>query len=154
MLNHALATRDHYTARPRQTRSLRLVPALPKRPQVLLVCDSTPNTAKWRAALSEAAVVSVAELDDLNWFDDQCFALAVLDVAPAKLVNSLKTLRTLFGSSDLLILVEANAVTNDPSFVGILPHYRAMACGQTELIQLARRRLAGATPPPRKEMML
>ena len=154
MLNHALATRTDFTARPRQTRSLRLVPPPSARPKVLLVCDLAFNTAKWREALPEAEVVSVTDAEGLNGFDDQRFALAVLDVAPAKLVDALKTIRTNAEQNDLPILVEAESVTDDLSFAGVLPQYRAMACGQTELIQLARRRLVGATPLARKEMML
>lgn len=152
MHNHALAARNHDTVRLRPTRSLRLVPPPAVRPQVLLVCDSALNAAAWCAALCEAEVVSVTHTEDLNRFDNQRFVLAVLDVAPARLVGALKALRA--EHSDLPILVEANAVTNDLSFAGVLPQYRAMACGQNELIQLARRRLVGATPPPRKEVML
>jgi hypothetical protein len=154
MLNHALAVRPNYHARLRQTRVLRLVPSPSARPQVLLVCDSALNTAEWRAALCEAEVVSVAEPEDVTRFSSHRFALAVLDVAAANLIDALKTVRTNAEQSDLPILVEAESVTDDLSFAGVLPQYRAMACGQSDLIQLARRRLTGATPPPRKEVML
>lgn len=153
MLNHALVARPDYTACPRQTHALRLV-TRPTRPQVLLICDSAIRAAEWRAEWREANVVSIADLEDLTRFAGQRFVLAVLDVAPAKLVDALETIRMSAEQSDLPILVGANAVMGDLSFAGVLPQYRAMACGQSELIQLVRRRLTGATPPQRKKVML
>jgi hypothetical protein len=155
MLNHKLAIRTHHSIRLRQTRALRLVPVSPARPQILLACDSIASVTAWESALREAEVVSVASTEELAQLPvNQRFDLAVVDVAPNKLLDTLKAIRTSAEQNGLLILVEANAVTNDLSFAGVLPQYRAMVCGHSELIQLARRRLTGVTPPSRKETML
>jgi len=47
--------------------------------------------------------------------------------------------------SEITVLVEASRIATEPSLAGVLPHYRAMPCSHSELVTLARRRLASIT---------
>src|SRR6185503_10029907 len=74
---------------PRTTRQLQLV--TPRRPRLLLVCDSATGVARLRAALNLGTVeiVSVSHSEELSRVCGQEYTLAVIDVAPARLVDML-----------------------------------------------------------------
>lgn len=134
----------------RTTRQLHLVP--PPKPRVLLVCDSAAGTAKLSSALKLGAVeiVSVSHGEELSRLAGQEYTLAVIDVAPAKLVEVLKTIRASERQAGLPLFVEASRIISEASFAGVLPQYRAMPCGYAELVTLVRQRLAPTqrTPNP------
>ncbi|NOT64371.1 MAG: hypothetical protein HOP19_29485 [Acidobacteria bacterium] len=152
MLNTARTSRHHSFAKPRRvTRSLRLVTSHSvAQPKALLVCDNIQQAEQWRTALALAESEVAYSTEALS----ESLSLAIIDVTAEKLVETLKALRASDAPDDFYIFVAADQIVNAPQLAGVLPHYRALACGHGELIQLARRRLTGATPPPRKEMML
>lgn len=150
MLKRAYAKRRNQPAPVlplRTTHQLRLVPPPP--PRVLLVCDSAARTAKLTSALTLGTVeiVSVSYNEELRGVTGQTYTLAVIDVAPAKLLEVLKTMWASPGISGLPVFVEASEISAEASLAGVLPQYRAMPCSYTELVTLVRRRLAPAPRP-------
>src|SRR5262245_5474393 len=129
---------------PRTTRQLHLVQ--PHRPRLLLVCDSALETAKLQSALKLGAVeiVSVSQIEELSRLAGQECTLAVIDVAPAKLVEVLKTIRASESLAGLPVFVEASKIISATDLAGVLPQYRAMPCGYADLVTLVRQRLAPA----------
>ena len=157
MLNRARAKQRAETApllTPRTTRQLHLVP--PYKSRVLLICDSSAGTAKLKSALNLGAVeiVSVSHAEELIRVGEQDYVLAIIDVAPAKLLEVLKLLRASDRLAALPVLVEASGIIAEARFAGVLPQYRAMPCSYSELVALARQRLAPAKPPIREGKVL
>jgi hypothetical protein len=151
MLNQVRAKRTGEIAplyTPRTTGQLHLVQ--PHRPRLLLVCDSAAETAKLQAALKLGAVeiVSVSHVEELSRLAGQEYTLAVIDVAPAKLVEILKTIRASRSLAGLPVFVEAGKIISATDLAGVLPLYRAMACGYADLVTLVRQRLAPTTRTP------
>ncbi len=138
-----------------ETRRLRLVTSeLVSEPQAILIGDSMSQLEKWRAALwlNETEALCLTETRGISF--PASVTLALVDVAAERLVESLTALRLNAVPHDLHILVAADRLVDEPQLAGVLPQFRAMACGQAELIQLARRRLTGVRPSPRKDLML
>jgi CheY-like chemotaxis protein len=124
---------------PRATRQ-----SQPATARLLLVCDSAAGAARLRSALGVGAVeiVSARDCAELRRVCEQEYALAVIDVAPAKLLDLLRTIRANESLSRLPVFVEASAIIAEASFAGVLPQYRAMPCGYDDLVALVRQRLA------------
>lgn len=68
--------------------------------------------------------------------------LAVIDVAPGKVLGLLETLRASEGYRDISVLVDNSRLQSEPSLAGVLPSYRAMPCNYAEIVRLTRRRVA------------
>ncbi len=145
MLNQARTERTGEIAplfTPRTTRQLHLVQ--PRRLRLLLVCDSAVEMAKLQSALKLGAVeiVGVSHVEELSRLAGQEYTLAVIDVAPAKLVEILKAIRTSESLAGLPVFVEASKIIGETNLAGVLPLYRAMSCGYADLVALVRQRLA------------
>jgi hypothetical protein len=121
---------------------------------MILVCDSINQAEPWRAALALEDGEILCVTDPANLTVCESALLAVVDTSADKLVETLKALRLNDNPGGLHIFVIADRVVNEPQLAGVLPQYRAMACGQSELIQLARRRLNGTIAPTRREIVL
>jgi DNA-binding NtrC family response regulator len=112
--------------------------------KLLLVCDSAERLSALRAALSagELEVTSAASLDELRRACLGCHQLAVIDVAPGRVVEVLKTLRASEDQAALPVLVEATRLAAATWLAGVFSRYRAMPCSDREMVTLARRLLA------------
>lgn len=111
--------------------------------RVLIVSDDAEQLRKIRAALArdEIEITCASSLEDMcrgccGWQD-----LVIVDVAPKRAGELLRTLRACEGCTKISILVEASRISADPSQAGLLPACRAMPCSYGDLITLARRRL-------------
>jgi hypothetical protein len=139
---------------PRTTRRLQLVPA--KKIRVLLVCDAPTDCAKYFAALSSNTVemICVSEAAEIRAALQNDYALVIVNVPANQLVETLAALRSADDGTAWPILVEASDSLNETQFAGVLPRYRAMACGAGELIALARQRLVPRAIEAHKSKML
>jgi CheY-like chemotaxis protein len=137
-------------------RSTALVPLAARRPQLLIVSDSAARLAGLQAALGAVGVemTCAGSLAELDRACSPGHALAAVDVRPARLTRVLRALRTLPGCGEIPILVLASERLNAPYLAGVLPQYRAMACGPSELIALARRRCAVVAAPRQTRRLL
>lgn len=121
-------------------------PASPK-PRVLLVSDSPERAGSLLSRLQadERRVTVAATAAELRRACRRGHALAIVDVGPEHLVETLQILRACPGCAGIPVLVENSRLAPAPDFAGVLPQFRAMACGSDDLLKLARRRLL---PPP------
>lgn len=145
MLNQAYTERIAEPAplfSPRTTRQVHF--AAPHKPRLLLVCDSAAGAARLQSALNLGLIeiVSVSQSEELSRLVKQEYTLAVIDVAPATLVDVLTTIRANEKLATLPVFVEASQIISETSFAGVLPKYRAMPCGYADLVTLVRQRLA------------
>ena len=157
MLNQARNERMAETGpsfTPRVIRQLPTVP--PHKARVLLVCDSAAGTDKLQSALKFGAVeiVCVGDSDELSLVSEGGYALVVIDMAPVKLLEVLKTTRASEALAELPVFVEASRIVAEASLAGLLPRYRAMPCSYSELAALTRQRLAPAQRSIREEIFL
>lgn len=70
--------------------------------------------------------------------------LAVIDVSPTKLKELLMSFRQPGKARELPLLVAAYSVSATPELLGVLPQFRAMACGPAEMRSLIRHYLNGS----------
>ncbi|HZS09917.1 MAG TPA: hypothetical protein VFD58_34135 [Blastocatellia bacterium] len=115
-----------------------------RRPKLLIVTDSIERAADLRASLDTGniEVTCITPPADLGLACRCGHDLAVIDVGAADIVEVLKNLRASAGCKEISVLVAASRLASDPKLTGVLPAYRAMPCSQSDLITLARRRLA------------
>jgi DNA-binding response OmpR family regulator len=117
------------------------------KPRLLLVCDSAERLSALRARLraDEFEITSAASEEELRRACRVGHQLAVIDVAPGRVVEVLRTLRASPEHAAVSLLVESSKLAAGPRLAGVLAEYRAMPCSDRELVALARRRL---TPAP------
>ena len=83
--------------------------------------------------------------DELRRATEEEHDLAVVDVEANELPGVLAALRATASHAEVPILVEISRVAHTPHLSGVMPRYRAMPCSPTELVVLARRRIAAMT---------
>lgn len=113
------------------------------RPGLMLVTDSDEKFRELRALL-EVDEVEVISPDLLAESELQC-DLVVVAVGPDKLEQALKSVRSKNACRMTPLLVAADGKLNTTALAGVLPFYRAMACGPAELRTLVRQRFRPAT---------
>ncbi len=115
----------------------------PGKPRLLIVCDSADRLRRLRSPLDtgEAEITCVSSLQDLDRACRSEHDLAIIDVQPARIRGVLQALRTSARHAGISLLVEASRVIDEPELAGVLPKYRAMPCGDSELLTLARWRI-------------
>jgi DNA-binding response OmpR family regulator len=118
-------------------------PAL-KLPRLLIVTDSQTQANHLMVALGIKDVdLSIAITPhELQRAGAEEHDLILVDVEAAELRGILATLRASPQHADIPILVEISRITPEPNLAGVLPQYRAMPCSPTEMVLLARRRIA------------
>lgn len=116
------------------------LPAPPGRLRMLIITDSDERLIKLRAALNtgEVEIACAASPEEMCSGCSGGHDLVVVDVCPASLYGLLKTLRDCPGCTKIPVLVEADRLTANTKLAGVLPKYRAMPCGHTDLVTLAR----------------
>ncbi|MFN0119116.1 MAG: hypothetical protein ACKV2V_01290 [Blastocatellia bacterium] len=118
------------------------------RNRLLIIADSQERTDALRALIA----TDHTEITCLTHPEQLIIAclcghdLAIIDVAPAGLVEILKLLRSSAGCEEISVLVDASRIAADATLIGVLPAYRAMPCSRGDLITLARRRIATQRP--------
>ena len=127
-----------------------------RRPRLLIVSDSTERLAGLRTSLAagEVEVTCAISSEDLHRACRDEHHLVVIDVGPSHLVEVLKALRSSAGHIDTPVLVEASRLAVEPGLAGVLPEYRAMPCGQADLVTLARRRMTSTVSRRSAKKML
>jgi pyrroline-5-carboxylate reductase len=121
----------------------------PEKPRLIIISDASERTTRLHAALSKEdttikLVNVLAPKPEVCWCEHD---LALVDVAPERLLEVLSQLRASRGCEAISILVDVTRLTAQPSLAGVLSAYRAMPCGGYELLRLARRRLAALANP-------
>ena len=122
----------------------RLIPIAKAKPKLLIVSDTPEHLINLRAGLSggEVEITSATSAEELRYACHAPHDVAVVDVAPGRLVNVLRALRDSEENKNASVLVETSRLMPEPGLAGILPAYRAMPCSNDQLIELTRRRFA------------
>lgn len=131
-------------------------PTPANKPHLLIVSDSSERLTRLRAllALGEVEITSATSPEELNCACRSRQDLVVVDASPARLGGVLKALRKCAGCAEVPVLVEANRLAADPDLAGLLPKYRAMPCGHSDLVTLVRLRIAPRTEERKTRRML
>jgi hypothetical protein len=110
------------------------------RPRLLLVGDSRERLARLRVALSGCGVeIMCADVTaDLRRDCRGGCDLAAVDVGPAHLAPVLEALRAGAACREIPLLVRADRLAGERALSGLLPRYRAMPCGEAEIVRLVR----------------
>jgi DNA-binding response OmpR family regulator len=114
--------------------------------RLLLISDAPERMRTLASAftLVEVEMTKVATTEELTRSCNRNHDLAIVDVAPRRLTEILKTLRESERHARIPVLVDRSRLTDDGSLASVLPQYRAMPCSAAEIMKLARRRLASA----------
>jgi len=126
-------------------------------PRVLIVSDSAERIPRLQSILppKEAETTSVVFPEEWGYVASGKFDLALIDVGPELLEAVLRAIRASgSGRADIPVLVENSRIGEVGNFPGVMPKYRAMPCGHTEMIRLARRRLTTITSHVRVKHLL
>jgi CheY-like chemotaxis protein len=130
------------------------LPVKSPKPRVLLVSDSPERAGSIlsRLHVEGDSVTVAATAAELRRACRRGHALAIVDVGPERLIQALRILRGCPGCAGIPVLVENSRLAAAPDFAGVLPQFRAMACGSDDLLKLARRRLSSLqeAPPARR----
>jgi hypothetical protein len=120
-------------------------PAPVGKPHLLIVTDCSDRLAGLRSLLyaDGVEITGAASSEELHHACQSEHDLAVIDVGAARLPEVLHILRSSVRHSSISLLVDASKVFTEPSLAGVLPKYRAMPCGRSDLVKLARCLMAG-----------
>jgi hypothetical protein len=125
---------------------------LPHKPRVLLIGDDAERMLRLRCSLGYelAEYVTVNTLSELPQALSRGgalnYAFAVVDFDSAQVAPALTTLRASQLTHAIPILVDADRLGESLQLAGVLPQYRAMACGRHELLTLALQKLRKPQP--------
>lgn len=116
-------------------------------PRLLIVTDSQLRANHLLVALrvTDIEITVTTTPDELRRATEEEHDLAVVDVEAKELPGVLAALRATAFHAEVPILVEISRVAQTPQLSGVMPRYRAMPCSPTELVVLARRRIAAMT---------
>jgi len=119
-------------------------------PRLLIVTDSQAWANHLMTALrtTDVEVTVTTTPAELQRATEEEHDLAVVDVEATELRNVLAALRASPLHAEIPILVEISRIAHTSNLSGIMPQYRAMPCNPTELISLARRRIASMSVHP------
>jgi DNA-binding NtrC family response regulator len=130
-------------------------PEAVSRPRILIISDSAERIPHLQVGFNsqEVEIASAVFPEEWAYVSGAVADLAVVDVGPGLLEPLLGNLRASKELAEIPVLVEQSRIAAAP-LTGVLPKYRAMACGHDELIKLARRRLAAITGHGRTKAIL
>lgn len=113
-------------------------------PRLLIVTDSQTQADHLTIAIgiSQIDLMVATTPEELQRASGEEYDIILVDVEAAELRGILATLRANPALAEVPILVEISRMTPEPGLAGVMPQYRAMPCGPTELVSLARRRMA------------
>jgi DNA-binding NtrC family response regulator len=109
--------------------------------RLLIIADSTRELSRLKAAFGAAQVEinGVATAEDLPAALKRAHDVAIIDVEPARLENTLNALRANELHARIPAFVVNGRVIGQRELAGVLPKYRAMPCTQREMLALTRR---------------
>lgn len=115
--------------------------------RLLIVSDEPNHLSTLQSELSggEVEITKATTAEEVRRACHGGHDLAVVDVAPGKVVDVLETLRGSEGYGDISVLVDNSRIVAEPSLAGVLPTFRAMPCSSDELVRLARHRVTSST---------
>lgn len=119
-------------------------------PQCLLIVSGAPECQqRLLAALSiiEVEVTRIVSLEEAACACRHSYDLVIVDVEPQHVASVLKTVRENAELADRPVLVERCRLDAAPELAGVLPQYRAMPCGFTDLLKLVHWYLFPVTSP-------
>jgi DNA-binding response OmpR family regulator len=118
-------------------------------PRLLIVTDSRMRANHLLTALriTDIEVTVASTPAELARATEDEHDLVIVDVVATELRGVLAALRTSPAHAEVPILVEISRVAHTHDISGVMPQYRAMPCSPTELVTLARRRIASVTAP-------
>jgi DNA-binding response OmpR family regulator len=119
-------------------------------PRLLIVTDSQAWANHLVTALrtTDVEVTVTTTPEELRQAVEEEHDIAIVDVEALELRNVLAALRASPAHTEIPILVEISHLAANANISGVLPQYRAMPCNTTDLISLARRRLAAMIARP------
>ncbi|MBI1762760.1 MAG: hypothetical protein HYR56_15100 [Acidobacteria bacterium] len=122
--------------------------------RLLIVSDESQRLGTWRRALLGQACEITEQANPLNvsQFLQRDYDLVVLDVPAAQLPQVLAAIRA--AAREIPVLVDANRMPNDLSYVGVLPRFRAMACTRPDLLRLVNQYCQPADKLPTARRLL
>jgi DNA-binding response OmpR family regulator len=131
-------------------------PLAVSKPRVLVISDIAERIPYLQAVFNpnEAEIASAAYPEEWGYVAAGKYDLALIDVGPELLESLLKTIRANSGHAEIPLLVENSRIAVATNIAGVLPRYRAMPCGRSEMMRLARRRLASITGHGRAKSLL
>jgi hypothetical protein len=131
-------------------------PAPSGKPRVLIVTDSSERLRSWQGSIrtEEVEITGADSSEELNRACYRAHDLAVIDVGARSLPEVLHILRSSVRHRGIALLVEASRVHTEPDLAGLLPLYRAMPCGRSDLLKLARYLMAGNVRPAHRRILL
>jgi DNA-binding response OmpR family regulator len=126
------------------------------KPRVLIISDTAERIPYLQSVFNpnESEIASVTYPEDWGYVATGKYDLALIDVGAELLESLLKTIRANSKYAEIPLLVESSRVAGATNIAGVLPKYRAMPCGRSEMIRLARRRLASITTHGRVKSLL
>lgn len=127
----------------------------PVPPRLLIVGDSTDRLRAMRAALTSERF-QVVEAHTVAEVRAVCceLELAIVDAGATDIIALLRALRTSVGCEQIPILVVVNGLSDELRAPGLLSSYRAMPCGQADLMKLVRCYLHSGTETYNREVVL
>ncbi len=126
------------------------------KPRILIVTDSEGNLDSMIRLLDIFAVelTGISSLAELRRACHEVHDLALVDVHPGLVNQTLAELRASRTHSDIPILVNHERLVNEISLAGVLPKYRAMACNRKEMTELIGRRANPRSDDRRQQPLL
>jgi len=126
------------------------------KPRVLIVTDCSERLRSWQGSIhTEGIEITGADSsEELSRACHRAHDLAVIDVGLGSLREVLHIIRSSVRHRRIALLVEASQVHTEPDLAGLLPLYRAMPCGRSDLLKLARFLMGGDVRPAHRRMLL
>src|SRR5690349_9762932 len=119
-----------------------------QRPQCLLiVCGAPECLRRLLAALNniDVEITSVVSPEEIARACCRKYDLVIVCADPRQMEGILRSVRESAQLADSPVLVERSRLDALPGLTGVLPRYRAMPCGYSDLLKLARAYLSPLT---------
>ncbi len=116
----------------------------------LIVVGSSPERMRrLRIALGDAGakIAWRASTEEIMLALDSSYEVVVVDVGPGRLTDMLRAVRERTDRAVVLVLVECGSLNAAANLAGVLPCYRAMALGYSELVILVHWRFTQSFSP-------
>lgn len=137
-----------FSETPYQTRGkLSMTPGVAPRKmkQCLLIVFGAPERLHALCDLLQSTDTDISccgSIADVGLLAARKYDLVIVDVGPGEVVKVLRLVRNHEIEASLPVLVESGRLRSEPELAGVLSLFRAMPCGFTELLKLARHLLA------------
>ena len=120
--------------------------------RLIIACDQPPAVRRLSGELSNcpAEITCVTSLVELKVACESRFELALINVAPAELVEFIGTIRRSPSGIRCAIVVASERLLNETGLAGVLPKLRAVPCLPGDLVKLARWLITGNREEARK----